>query len=260
MDIGVAGRHAIICGGSRGISRAAADRLAAEGARVTLVARTAATLEQVAAEIAAATGAEVSFVATDLTSPEGRAHLIAERPAADILVTNAGVPQRPIPYRELDREEWIRWFDAHFFSAIDLIHAYAPGMCDRRFGRIVNVSANFIKFPQIGVGHSHAARLALAGAIASLVREVAPFNVSINSILPGLIDTEALRDALGQRAKAKGVTYETVEAEVRKRTAAGRLADPKEAGDLIAMLCAAQMGYVTGQNIVNDGGAFEGLF
>jgi 3-oxoacyl-[acyl-carrier protein] reductase len=202
----------------------------------------------------------VRHFAADLTNPEGRTALLEAHPAPDILVTNAGVPQRPAPYQNLSREDWLWWFDAHFFSAIELIHGYAPGMAERGFGRIVNISANFIKFPQIGVGHSHAARLALAGAIAALVREVAPRNVTINSILPGLIDTEALRDSLSARAETRGVPYEEVEAEVRARCAANRLADPQEAGDLIAMLCAAQMGYLTGQNIVNDGGAYQGLF
>lgn len=260
MDIGVKDRTAIVCGGSKGMSRAAARRLSLEGARVVIVARTATTLEEAAEAIAGESGVPVAHFATDLTTPEGRAALVKAHPAPDLLVTNAGVPQRPIRYQALTREEWLWWFDAHFFSAIDLIHAYAPGMCDRRFGRIVNVSANFIKFPQVSVGHSHAARLALAGAIASLIREVAPYNVTINSILPGLINTEALRASLKERAETRGVPYEEVEKEVRARTAADRIADPQEAGDLIAMLCASQMGFVTGQNIVNDGGSFQGLF
>ncbi|MFW2829204.1 SDR family oxidoreductase [Sphingomonas sp. ID0503] len=259
MDIGVKGRTAIICGGSKGMSRAAARRLSLEGANVVIVARTPATLEEAAEAISAESGVPVSHFATDLTKEEGRAALVAAHPAPDILVANAGVPQRNVRYQDLTRAEWLHWFDVHFFSAIDLIHAYAPGMCDRRFGRIVNVSANFIKFPQTGVP-SHAARLALAGAIASLVREVAPYNVTINSVLPGLINTEALQDVLKGRADARGVPYQTVEAEVRARTAADRIADPQEAGDLIAMLCAAQMGYLTGQNIINDGGSFQGLF
>lgn len=260
MDIGVRGRKAIVCGGSKGMSKAAAWRLSMEGAEVVLVARTPATLESAAQEIAAESGVPVQWFPTDLTTPEGRAALVAAHPDPDILVANAGVPQRPIPYQKLTREEWIWWFDAHFFSAMDLIQAYAPGMADRKFGRIVNVSANFIKFPQVGVGHSHAARLALAGAIAALVREVAPHNVTINSILPGLIDTPALQATLAARATARGAPYQEVEDEVRARCAANRLADPQEAGDLIVMLCAAQMGYVTGQNIVNDGGAYTGLF
>jgi 3-oxoacyl-[acyl-carrier protein] reductase len=260
MDIGVKGRHAIVCGGSSGISRAAAWRLAKEGADVTLVARTDEKLAAAAAGIAAETGAKVGWFSTDLASEAGRKALLAARPGCDILVANAGVPQRPADFRTLTRADWDGWLDAHFFSAIDLIQGYVPGMMERRFGRIVNISANFIKFPQVGVGHSHAARLALAGAIASLVREVAPHNVTINSVLPGLIDTEALRAALASRAEARGVPYSVIEDEAKARCAAGRLCDPQEAGDLIAMLCAAQMGYVTGQNIINDGGAFQGLF
>lgn len=260
MDIGVRGRHAIVCGGSRGISRAAAFRFAAEGAHVTLVARTAETLDQAAREIAAETGSPVDFMATDLTTEAGRKALFEAQPSADILVTNAGVPQRFAPFQSLTREDWDAWFDAHFFSAIELIHAYAPGMMERRFGRIVNVSANFIKFPQVGAGHSHAARLALAGAIASLVREVAPHNVTINSVLPGLVNTDALQAALRARAEARGVDYAVIEAEVCARCAAARIAEPQEIGDLIAMLASAQMGYLTGQNIVSDGGAYQGLF
>jgi 3-oxoacyl-[acyl-carrier protein] reductase len=260
MDIGVRGRKAIVCGGSQGMSRAAARRLSLEGAEVVLVARTRETLIAAAEAISRESGVPVDHFAADLTCAEHRAALVAAHPASDILVTNAGVPQRPIPYQQLSREDWNWWFDAHFFSAIELIQAYAPGMAERQFGRIVNVSANFIKFPQTGVGHSHAARLALAGAIAALVRELAPHNVTINSILPGLIDTDALRTALSARAEAKGVAYEEVVRETSARCAANRLADPQEAGDLIVMLCAAQMGYVTGQNIVNDGGAYQGLF
>lgn len=260
MDIGIAGRHAIVCGGSSGISYAAAWRLAKERAKVTLVARTESKLAAAADRLIAETGATIDWYATDLTSEVGRKALLADRPACDILVANAGVPQRPIDFRKLDRAEWNRWFDAHLFSALDLIYGYVPGMMERKFGRIVNLSANFIKFPQIGVGHSHAARLALAGAIASLVREVAPHNVTINSVLPGLINTDALQGALRGRADAQGVAYEVVENEVKARCAANRIADPQEAGDLIVMLCAAQMGYVTGQNIINDGGSFQGLF
>lgn len=260
MDIGIKGRKAIVCAGSKGMGRATARRLSLEGAQVVIVARTENSLVQAAKEIAEESGNPVDYFAADLTSAEGRKSLLFTHPATDILIASPGVPQRSISYTELTQEDWTWWFEAHFHASIDLIHAYTPGMCERHFGRIVNVSANFIKFPQVGVAHSHAARLALAGAIASLVREVAKHNVTINSVLPGLIDTEALQAALTQRAKSQAVPYETIVAEVCKRTAAARLADPQEAGDLIVMLCANQMGYVTGQNIVNDGGAYEGLF
>lgn len=260
MDLGIRGRTAVVCGGSRGISYAAAFRLASEGAIITLVARTESTLRQAAERLKHDTGSEISFVVADLTSTSGRLSLLQARPQADILVANAGVPQRFASFQSLTRDDWDSWLEAHFYSAIELIYAYAPGMMQRKFGRIVNVSANFIKFPQVNAGHSHAARLALAGAIASLVRELAPHNVSINSVLPGLVNTDALQSALRARAENQGVSYETVVAEVCKRCAAGRLADPQEVGDLIAVLASAQMGYLTGQNIVTDGGAYEGIF
>lgn len=260
MDLGIGGRHAIVCGGSGGMGRAAASRLAREGARVTIVARAEDKLAATAASLREEARGEIGLFATDLTTEAGRQALTAAHPGCDILVTNAGKPQRFASFRSLTRDDWNGWFDAHFFSAIDLIYAYVPGMSERGFGRVVNISANFIKFPQVNAGHSHAARLALAGAIASLVREVAPHNVTINSILPGLIDTESLRAALRGRAESLGVDYEVVAAEARARCAANRFADPEEVGDLIAMLAAAQMGYVTGQNIINDGGAFQGVF
>lgn len=260
MDIGVDSRRAVICGGSSGIGRAAALRLSTEGALVTLVARNSEKLAETAHAIGRESGVPVDYFATDLTTSDGRAALIAAHRTADILVTNSGVPQRFASFRTLSKSDWNWWFEAHFFSALDLIEAYLPGMMERRYGRIVNVSANFIKFPQVNAGHSHAPRLALAGAIASLVREAAPHNVTINSVLPGLVDTEALRRALRERAESRKVNFETVLAEVAARCAAGRLADPREVGDLIAMLAAAQMGYLTGQNIITDGGAFQGLF
>ncbi|MDX2276935.1 MAG: SDR family NAD(P)-dependent oxidoreductase [Hyphomonadaceae bacterium] len=260
MDLGLRGKRAIVCGGSSGISRAAAHRLSNEGALVTLVARTEATLAKAAEEIERETGTPVDYFAADLTSREERARLLADCPVADVLVANAGVPQRFASFQTLNKVEWDWWLEAHLFSALDLIYGYLPDMMERKFGRIVNVSANFIKFPQVNTGHSHAARLALAGAIAALVREAAPHNVTINSVLPGLIDTPALRQALQQRAESRGVPYDDVVAEVCQRTAAARLSSAEEAGDLIVMFCAAQMGYVTGQNIVNDGGAYQGLF
>jgi 3-oxoacyl-[acyl-carrier protein] reductase len=152
------------------------------------------------------------------------------------------------------------WMEAHFYSALELIRAVVPGMCERRFGRVVNISVSNIKFPQVNFGHSHGARLALAGAVASMVRELVPFNVVINSVLPGFFDTEALRTNLHGHAARGGVTYDEIVADRLRMTPAGRFADPKECGDLIAFLCAAQNGYMTGQNIVNDGGVYQGLF
>ena len=199
MELGLKDRTAVVCASSSGIGFAAARRFADEGAQVVLVARTPARLNEAAAVIEARCGHRPRIHAADLTTPAGRESVVAAIPAPDILVASPGIPQRPVRYQQLDASAWAEWFQAHFHSAIDLIHAYAPGMCERGFGRIVNISANFIKFPQVGVGQSHAARLALAGAIASLVREVAPYNVTINSVLPGLVEECADRPGRKQR-------------------------------------------------------------
>ena len=260
MDLGIRGRLALVCGGSKGLGRAAAAALAGEGVDIVLVARTHDTLERTAREIAAETGVRVLPVAADVTSPAGRTAILAACPNPDILVTNPGVRQTPEDFRTMGRADWDRWMEAHFFSALELIRAVTPGMCERHFGRVVNISVSNIKFPQVNFGHSHAARLALAGAIAAMVRELVPYNVVINSVLPGFFDTEALQTNLHGHAARGGVTYEAIVADRLKMTPAGRFADPRECGDLIAFLCGARNGYMTGQNIVNDGGVYQGLF
>jgi 3-oxoacyl-[acyl-carrier protein] reductase len=260
MDLGIAGRRALVCGGSKGLGKAAAFALAREGVKVTLVARNRDQLEAAAAGIAAKTGGETRIIAGDLSTPEGRQAVAASIGDIDILVTNPGVRQVPASFLSLERADWDRWMEAHFHSSLDLIRAAIPGMTARKFGRIVNISVSFIKFPQIAFGHSHAARLALAGAVASLARELIPHNVTINTVCPGLFDTDALRTNLHGHAARGNVTYEEIVADRIRNCPAGRFADPRECGDLIAFLCAAQTGFMTGQNIVNDGGVYQGLF
>lgn len=260
MDLDIRGRHALVCGGSKGLGRAAALSLAREGANLTLVARGREALSVAASEIGNAAGVKVDVIAADVTTPGGRREVLAQCPDPDILVANPGRRQTPEDFRKLDRAGWDEWMDAHFYSALELIRAVVPGMCERKFGRIVNISVSFIKFPQVNFGHSHAARLALAGAIASMARELVAHNVVINSVLPGFFDTEALQTNLHAHAKRGNTTYEAIVADRLKSTPAGRFADPAECGDLIAFLCSAQNGYMTGQNIVNDGGVHQGLF
>ncbi len=260
MDLGIAGRRAIVCGGSKGLGRAAAQSLAREGVEITLVARTAETLKKAADEIAAESGVAVHSVAADVTSQDGRAAILAACPEPDILVTNPGVRQTPADFRTLEHKDWLWWMEAHCFSALELIRATVPGMAERGFGRVVNISVSFIKFPQENFGHTHAARLALAGAVASMARELVSHNVVINSVLPGFFDTDALQTNLHQHAERGNTTYEAIVADRLGRTPAGRFADPKECGDLIAFLCSAQNGYMTAQNLVNDGGVYQGLF
>jgi 3-oxoacyl-[acyl-carrier protein] reductase len=260
MDLGISGRHALVCAGSKGLGLAAAQALAREGVNLTLVARTADTLEQAAADLRASAGVAVAPVAADLSLPEDRARVLAACPDPDILVCNPGVRQTPDDFRTISRAAWDAWMEAHYFGPLELIRAVVPGMCDRRFGRVVNISVSNIKFPQVNFAPSHSARVGLAGAIASMVRELVPHNVVINSVLPGFFDTDALRTNLHNHARRGNTTYEAIVADRIKMTPAHRFADPAECGDLIAYLCSAQVGFMTGQNIVIDGGVYQGLF
>ncbi|WP_431283382.1 SDR family oxidoreductase [Humitalea sp. 24SJ18S-53] len=260
MDLGIRGKQAIVCAASKGLGRACAESLAREGCDLTLIARTLEPLEQAAAELRAQHGVRVTIVAGDVNTAAGRDALLAACPAADILVTSPGTRQVPGDFRTWEEAEWRRWWDEHFYSAIDLIRRTAPGMCDRKFGRIANISVSFIKFPQVGFAHSHSARAGLAAAIASIGRELIGHNVTINSVCPGLFDTDALRTNLHGHAKRGGVTYEAIVEDRLKGCPAGRFADPIECGDLVAYLCSAQAGFMTSQNIVNDGGVYQGLF
>ena len=260
MKLGLEGRSAIVTAASRGLGRACAESLAREGVDVTIMARTAEALEKTAEEIAAATGRRITPVAGDFNAEEDRARLFEACPEPDILVNNPGVRQTPDPYRDISRDDWLRWLNDHFLSSVTMIQAVAPGMCERRFGRIVNMSVSFIKFPQSGFAHSHAARLALSGAVAAMVRDLIPHNVTINTVCPGLFDTDALHTNLHAHAKRGNTTYEAIVEDRKKNCPAGRFADPSECGDLVAFLCSAQAGFMTGQNIINDGGVYQGLF
>ena len=260
MDLGLQGRKAIVCAASRGLGRAAALSLAREGVDVTVVARTADALERTAEELRCATGVQVTAVAADINTDDGRDAAFAACPAPDILVNNPGVRQVPGDFRTWPKEEWQHWLDVHFLSSVQFIQKVAPGMCERRFGRIVNMSVSFIKFPQVGFAHSHAARLALSGAVASMVRELVPHNVTINTVCPGLFDTDAFHTNLHGHAKRGNTTYEAIVENRLKTCPAGRFGDASECGDLIAYICSAQAGFMTGQNIVNDGGVYQGLF
>lgn len=260
MDLGIRGRKAIVCAASRGLGRACAESLAREGVDLTLIARNAQPLEEAAETIRQEWGVSVTAVAGDVNEGKDRGRLLEACSDPDILVCNPGIRQVPGNFQDWERDEWLKWWDAHFFSALDLIRLTTPGMCERRFGRVVNISVSFIKFPQVGFAHSHAARVGLSGAIASIVRELIPHNVTINTVCPGLFDTDALHTNLHGHAARGGTTYEAIVADRLRTCPAGRFADPRECGDLVTYLCGAQSGFMTGQNIVNDGGVYQGLF
>lgn len=260
MDLGLKGRKAIVSAASKGLGKACAMSLAHEGVDLVLNARSAEALEATAEEIRSETGVSVKTIAADYNSDEGRAAILEACPDCDILVSNPGVRQVPGNFEEWDKDEWLHWLNVHFLSSIQMIQGVVPGMRKRKFGRIVNISVSFIKFPQVNFAHSHAARVALSGAIASIVRECVPDNVTMNTVCPGFFDTDALHTNLHNHARRGNTTYEAIVADRVKSVPAGRFADPKECGDLVAFLCSAQAGFIVGQNIINDGGVYQGLF
>jgi 3-oxoacyl-[acyl-carrier protein] reductase len=259
MDLGIAGRRALVFGGSRGIGRAAALRLAREGVAVTIAARTQATLEIAAADIKTQTGASVTPVVADLTLEKGRAAALAACPRPDILINNADGPA-PGDFRQWEREDWIKTLDAVMLGPIFMIRAVVDGMIERKFGRIVNISARTVKSPQAEGGLSNGARSGLVGFTAGLARQTVRHNVTINNLLPGIFDSDAQREHVKSIVKLTGRQYDEVWAARAKENPAGRYGRPEEAGDYIAFLCSAQAGFVTAQNLMIDGGQYPGTF
>ena len=259
MDLGIRGKTALVCGASKGLGRGCATALAREGCRVTLVARERQTLEKTAGEIRAATGATVATVAADITSDEGRAAALAACPQPDILVTNAGGPP-PGDFRKFSREDWLKAVSANMLTPIELIRATVDGMISRRFGRIVNITSSAVKAPIGELALSNGARSGLTGFVAGLARETVAHNVTINNLLPGRFWTDRLISNTEFLAKEQGKTPEEVKREREKAIPARRFGTPEEFGDACAYLCSAQAGYITGQNVLIDGGIYPGTF
>ncbi len=272
MDLGIRGRRALVCAASKGLGRGCALALAQEGVQVTIVARgrealdaTLAEMEKVGAGGTAPAGSASLLetahraVVADITTPEGRAAALAACPEPDILVNNAGGPP-PGDFRDWSREDWIKALDANMLTPIELIKATVDGMIARKFGRIVNITSGAVKAPIDVLGLSNGARSGLTGFVAGLARKTVQHNVTINNLLPGLFDTDRIRNVVGAQAQAKGVAYDAALAERLKTIPAGRIGDPAEFGAACAWLCSAQAGYITGQNWLLDGGAYPGTF
>ncbi|MEI9995310.1 MAG: SDR family oxidoreductase [Rhizomicrobium sp.] len=259
MDLGIAGRTAIVCGGSAGLGRGAASALAREGVVVWIAARDKARLERAAGEIAAETHGTVHAVPADVTTEDGRGALLAACPQPDILVNNAGGPP-PGDFRSWSREDWIKALDANMLSAILLIKATIDGMIARRFGRIVNVTSHMVKQPLGLLGLSNGARSGLTGFVGGVARDVAAHNVTLNNLLPGQFDTDRLRSNHRKFAAARKIDYEDFRADAGRQIPAGRFGQPDEFGAACAFLCSKHAGYITGQNLLLDGGQYPGLF
>jgi len=249
VDLGLKGKRAIVCGASKGLGRACAEALAREGVDVTICARTVATVTATAAEIAAATQVAVEAVACDIATPDGRAAVLAACPAPDILINNAGGPP-PGDFRDWDRDTWLAALDANMLAPIALIRATIDGMIERGFGRIVNITSGAVKAPIGILGLSNGARAGLTGFVAGIARDkrTAGRNVTINNLLPGAFATDRLMGMFDEAARE------------RRKCAipAQRFGVPAEFGQLCAFVCSAQAGYMTGQNLLIDGGAYPG--
>ncbi|MBN8486892.1 MAG: SDR family oxidoreductase [Burkholderiales bacterium] len=262
MDMGIAGRWALVCAASKGLGRGCAEALAAEGVNLVITARGVDALQAAATALRAAhPGIEVRTVAGDITTPEGRATALAACPQVDILVNNAGGPP-PGDFRDWDRAAWIAALDANMLTPIELIKAVVDGMAERGFGRIVNITSGAVKAPIDILGLSNGARSGLTGFVAGLARQskLAAANVTINNLLPGVFDTDRVRNTSMGAAAKLGKTVEEVLAQRRATIPAQRFGTADEFGAFCAFMCSAHAAYLTGQNILLDGGAYPGTF
>ena len=264
MDLGIAGKHALVCGASKGLGLGCAQALVREGVNVLIVARGAETLEAAAnkliADSARPENAKVQFVAADITTAEGRAAVFAVRQDFDIVVTNAGGPP-PGDFRDWDRDAWIKAVDANMLTPIELIKATVDGMAARGFGRIVNITSSSVKAPIDVLGLSNGARSGLTGFVAGVARtSLAAKGVTLNNLLPGVFDTDRIRGMLEANSNKTGQSVQVLADARRKNIPAQRFGTPEEFGAICAFLCSVHAAYMTGQNVLADGGAYPGTF
>ena len=258
MDLGIAGRHALLTASSRGLGKACALALAAEGVHVTINGTSAENLAAAAAEMAKF-GVDVTTVTADINTHAGREALLAACPDPDILVNNNWGPP-PGPWTSFEYEDWLRAVEANMLTPIMMIRGVVDGMRLRRFGRIVNITSQMVKSPFTVMGLSAGARAGLTAACKALSREVAVDNVTINNLLPERIDTERQNYMARQRAESSGMTVAEARQEMVTSIAAGRMGTPEEFGAACAYLCSDHAGYVSGQNLQLDGGSYRGAF
>jgi 3-oxoacyl-[acyl-carrier protein] reductase len=258
MDLGIRGKTALVCAASKGLGKGCALALAREGVNVVITARGAEALEATAAELRKL-GAKVTAVAGDITTAQGREAALKAAPAPDILVNNAGGPP-PGDFRDWDREAWVKALDGNMITPILLIRAVVDGMISRKFGRIVNITSGAVKAPIAELGLSNGARTGLHGFIAGLSRTTVRHNVTINNLMPGPFETDRLRSNLEFNARKTGKSVEELRRARTDANPAGRFGTIEEFGDACAFLCSAQAGFITGQNLLMDGGLYPGTF
>lgn len=254
MDLGISGKRALVCAASKGLGRGCAEALAAEGVDLVINARGAEALEATAAHIRDAYGVQVTAVAADITTEDGRAQVLAAAGQVDILVNNAGGPP-PGMWTDWEREDFIKALDANMLTPIALIKALVPGMIDRGWGRVVNITSQSVKSPIAVLGLSNSARAGLTGYVAGTSRQVAGKGVVINNLLPGIHDTDRAEALDAGAAKAGGITPEQARKNRQATIPAGRYGTAQEFGAACAFLCSQHAGFIIGQNLLLDGGA-----
>ncbi|WP_457424864.1 SDR family oxidoreductase [Roseateles sp. P5_E7] len=262
MDLGLNGRWALVCAASKGLGRGCAEALVGEGVNVVITARGEADLLATAQALRALNPAvEVRTVAGDIATTEGRAAALAACPQVDILINNAGGPP-PGDFRDWGREQWLAALEANMLTPIDLIKATVDAMAARGFGRIVNITSGAVKAPIDTLGLSNGARSGLTGFVAGVARQprLAGANVTINNLLPGAFNTDRLKNGFKSGAAKAGISVDELAAKRRAAIPAQRFGTAAEFGAICAMLCSAHAGYLTGQNILLDGGSYPGTF
>jgi 3-oxoacyl-[acyl-carrier protein] reductase len=259
MDLGIRGRRALVCASSEGLGKACAMALAEAGVELFINGRNRDVLEATAAEIRSLTGVAVTAVAADIGTRAGQGALLAACADPDILVNNNGGPPFR-DFRELDREAMLAGLTMNMITPIELLQKVIDSMSSRQFGRIVNITSISVKMPLAGLDLSSGARAGLTAFVAGIARGIANRNVTINNLLPGSFDTKRLRQGIARSAKNSGLSVDVMAAEDRARIPAGRFGTPAEFGQTCAFLCSAHAGYITGQNILMDGGAYPAAF
>lgn len=253
MDLGIKGKHAIVCASSKGLGRGCAEALAEAGVNLVMNARSAGPLEAAAEDIRQKSGVDVTAVACDITTEEGQAEVLAACPTPDILVTNAGGPP-PGMWSDWEREDFIKALDANMLTPIALMKAVLPGMMERGWGRVVNITSQSVKSPIALLGLSNSARAGLTGYVAGTSRQVAGSGVTINNLLPGIHATDRAVSLDTGVANAQSISLDEAKAQRCATIPAGRYGTPGEFGSACAFLCSQHAGFIVGQNVLLDGG------
>lgn len=259
MDLELAGKRALLTGASKGMGRACAKALAQEGVAITLVARTDAILQATAEQIRRDTGARVTTVAADIATEAGRAAALKACPDPDILLNNAG-GAAPGDFRDWTHGDWIAAVELMMLPPIMMMQAVVDGMMERGFGRIVNIASRSVKIAQPELGLSNGARSGLVGFVAGLSRQTVRRNVTINNLLPGIFDSDGQREHIAGMLESTGKTFDELWESRARGNPAGRYGRPEEIGAYFAFLCSAQAGFITGQNLLIDGGSYPGTY